>query len=59
MSPGKWAVGAGCFYELLALPERSPFPTITNIVTTVRRHPRLKWAAWFWVGVWAAHFLSD
>lgn len=59
MNLGRAVIAVGCTYELLALPESSPLPTITNIVAELRRTPHLKWAAWVWVGVWSAHFLSD
>ena len=39
MGAGKAVVAFGCVYELAALPDRSPLPTITAIVKRPRRHP--------------------
>ena len=61
MNAARLLIGSGCAYELAALPERSPLPTITNIVGVGRRHPsplaRLAVAAWLTLWVW--HFLTD
>jgi len=53
---GRLVIAAGCVYELVAL--WSPLPTITEVVKSTHRHPRLKVLAWIWGGVWAAHFFE-
>lgn len=58
MNLGRSVIAAGCLYELAALPERSPLPTITEIVKR-GNNSKLKWLTWVWAGVWSAHFLSD
>lgn len=58
MNVGKIVIAAGCVYELAALPERSPLPTITTIVKRSHRHPYLRVLAWIWGGVWAAHWFD-
>ena len=56
MNVGKLVVGVGCVYELAALPERSPLPTLTAISTRPRRHP-LPWLiALGWVVTTLVHF---
>ena len=58
---GKVIVAIGCTYELAALPNRSPLPTITALIRMARRHASrpLRVAAWAWCGVWCFHFLTD
>lgn len=57
---GRWLVALGCAYELLALPKRSPLPTITSLVKTIgRAHPIGRILAWAWCGFWVWHFLVD
>lgn len=50
MNVGKIVVAVGCCYELVALPERSPLPTLTDISTRPRRHP----LPWLFAFVWWA-----
>ena len=57
MTPFRWLVAAGCCYELAALHERSPLPTISRILNTLAAHPILRVLAWGWCGVWSWHFL--
>lgn len=58
VNTGRVIIAAGCLYELAALPDRSPLPTITEIIKATNRHRRLKVLAWLWGGVWAAHFFE-
>lgn len=52
----KVLTAAGCVYEIAALPERSPLPTISDLVSNPYRH-RFGWAVWaFWIGAWLSHF---
>ena len=58
MNAGRWVIFAGCAYELAALPNFSPLPTITEIV---QRSSRLPWvgriALWLWLGAIVDHFI--
>ena len=58
MTPFRWLVAAGCVYELAALHERSPLPTISRVVNLLASHPVLRVFAWGWAGAWAWHFLG-
>jgi hypothetical protein len=60
INPGRALIAAGCLYELAALPERSPLPTITTLVRVCRRHPRriLRLVAVGWLLLWVIHFLE-
>lgn len=58
MNGWRWVIATGCLYELAALHERSPLPTITEIIKATHRHRFLKVLAWLWGGVWAAHFFE-
>lgn len=57
MTPFRWIVAAGCVYEVAALHERSPLPTISRVLNACAGHPILRVFAWLWCGVWAWHFL--
>jgi hypothetical protein len=57
MTPFRWLVAAGCVYELAALHERSPLPTISKLLNTAASHPVLRVLTWAWCGAWAWHFL--
>ena len=59
MTPFRWLVAAGCAYEIAALHQASPLPTISTIVNWLAKHPVLKVTAWAWCGAWAWHFLAD
>ena len=60
MNIGRVVIGVGCTYELAALPDRSPLPTITQIVARGRRsNMAAKLAVMLWCGVWSYHFLAD
>ncbi len=54
----RYIVAAGCIYELAALPDRSPLPTISRVVNNLNDHPVLRVVAWAWSGGWAWHFLN-
>ena len=58
MTPFRWLVAAGCVYELAALHERSPLPTISKALNACAGHPTLRVVAWAWCGAWAWHFLE-
>jgi len=57
MTPFRWLVAAGCCYELAALHDRSPLPTISRVVNVLAAHRTLRVAAWAWCGAWTWHFL--
>lgn len=57
MTPFRWMVAAGCVYELAALHERSPLPTISRILNVLAGHPILRVVTWGWCGAWAWHFI--
>ena len=57
MTPFRWLVAAGCAYELAALHERSPLPTISKVLNVCSTHRWLRSVAWVWAGAWAWHFL--
>jgi len=59
MTPFRWLVAAGCAYEISALHERSPFPTISNILNRLHSSPILRVLTWAWCGAWAWHFMGD
>ena len=59
MTPFRWLVAAGCLYELAALHERSPLPTISRVVNMMSGHRTLRVIAWAWAGAWAYHFLVE
>lgn len=59
-SPFKVLVAVGCAYELLALPERTPFPTISRLCNAGVDHaaPHVRVAAWAFAGGLAVHLLG-
>ena len=57
MTPFRWLVAAGCAYEVAALHERSPLPTISRLLNLASTHPFARVATWLWCGAWAWHFL--
>ena len=57
MSWWKWTVAVGCAYEIAALHERSPLPTISRLLNLCSNHRTLRAVAWVWAGAWAWHFL--
>lgn len=57
MNPFRWLVVVGCGYELAAIHERSPLPTVSTLVGRASTHPWLRLLAWAWCGAWAYHFL--
>jgi hypothetical protein len=57
-SPLRTAVAIGCVYELLALPDRSPLPTISSISQRGASHRRFRFLSWAWAGYAAAHMLG-
>ncbi len=57
MTPFRWLVAAGCVYELAALHQQSPLPTISRILNVCAGHPTLRVLTWAWCGAWAWHFL--
>jgi hypothetical protein len=57
MTPFRWLVACGCLYEVAALHERSPLPTISRLLNACAGHRWLRAVAWLWCGVWAWHFL--
>ena len=58
MTPLRWAVAVGCAYELAALHELSPLPTITEVLKTTHRHPIGRFLVWMWCGFVAWHFME-
>jgi len=56
--PLRVAVAVGCLYELVALPERSPLPTISELVQRGSRSRRFRVAVWLWCGYVSAHFMG-
>lgn len=58
MTPFRWLVAAGCTYELVALHERSPFPTISRVMNVFHQNSVLRVVTWAWCGAWAWHFLG-
>ena len=57
MTPFRWLVAAGCVYELAALHERSPLPTISRVLNLLAAHPVWRFVAWAWCGAWTWHFI--
>jgi hypothetical protein len=58
MTPFRWLVAAGCVYELAALHERSPLPTISRVLNMASGHRVLRVLTWAWCGAWAWHFIN-
>jgi hypothetical protein len=58
MTPFRWLVAAGCVYELAALHERSPLPTISKVLNVASERPALRVVTWAWCGAWAWHFIN-
>lgn len=56
LNPGRAIIAAGCLYELAALPERSPLPTITTLVRRARHHRVLRVVAFAWCVLCVGHF---
>ena len=56
---GKRFVRLVCSYELLALPERSPLPTITTLTHANRAHTGVKALVWAVLGVLCFHLLFE
>lgn len=50
-------VAVGCLYELAALPDASPLPTISRIVNELNSRKITRVLAWAWSGGWAWHFM--
>ena len=59
MTPFRWLVAAGCAYEVAALHDRSPLPTISKVMNILHRHPVLRVLTWAWCGAWAWHFIGN
>ena len=59
MTPFRWLVVAGCTYELAAIHEKSPLPTISRTLNICSAHKLGRFAAWMWCGAWAYHFLVE
>jgi hypothetical protein len=57
VTPFRWLVAAGCAYEIAALHDRSPLPTISRILNLAAQHRTLRVVTWAWCGAWAWHFL--
>lgn len=57
-SPLRALVAIGCLYELAALPDRSPLPTISDVLQRASRSRRLRVGVWLWCGYVAAHFMG-
>ena len=57
--PDLWrsVVIAGCAYEIVALVS-DRVPTISEVVLAVSQHRVGRFAAWMFVGGWAAHYLA-
>ena len=51
-------VALGCAYELVALPHRSPFPTISELANRATYHRHARFAIWWFVGYAAAHLFG-
>jgi hypothetical protein len=58
LNPGRALIAVGCLYELAALPERSPLPTITKLVRRMRHHRVLRVAAFAWCVLVVSHFVE-
>ena len=56
--PLRTLVAVGCLYELAALPERSPLPTLSAIMNDATRSTRGRFLAWWLVGYLAAHLFG-
>lgn len=54
--PTRAVIAVGCIYELCALPERSPLPTISDLVNLLRNHNKLWIMALAWDVLWDDHF---
>lgn len=59
MNPFRWLVAAGCVYELAALHEKSPLPTISAVLNLFAGHKVLRVLTWAWCGGWAYHFMES
>lgn len=57
-NPFRAAVAAGCIYELVALHDSTPVPTISAISQMGSRHRRFRIISWMWAGYAAAHMLD-
>jgi hypothetical protein len=58
MNAGRAIIAAGCAYEIAALPDRSPLPTITELVKTVGRLRFGRFVLWLWLGFIVDHFIE-
>lgn len=56
--PFRVVVAVGCAYELAALPQRSPLPTISQLCATGARHPLARWGVFLFGGALTAHLLG-
>ena len=56
--PLKTLVAVGCVYELAALPDRSPLPTISDLMHRATMSRRARFVAWWLVGYSAAHLFG-
>ncbi len=48
MTPFRWLVAVGCTYEIVALHERSPLPTLSHIANRASTHPLARVFVWGW-----------
>lgn len=55
---GRYLIVAGCLYEVVAIPHRTPVPTITCVVRGIQKHRHGKVMAVIWLGIWAHHFID-
>ena len=57
MTPGRYAIAAGCVYEIVAL-ATDRVPTITAIVKMSGRFRFGRFALWLWLGFIVDHFIE-
>ena len=55
---GRYAIVAGCLYEAVAIPHKTPLPTITKMVKWSQRYTLGKLATLVWLCLWAHHFVD-
>jgi len=56
--PLRTLVAVGCVYELIALSDRSPLPTISTLMHRATRSKRGRFLAWWAVGYASAHLFG-
>ena len=52
------AIGLGCAYEIMALPERSKLPTISTLIQRAQARHIGKAFLFGWLVGWSVHFVD-